>query len=125
MVSDGAVRSVFESLKTEIHRLALLTELHIDDPAHFATPKYAATNASENFDLVIPLEGLIDLDAERKRLQKEIEKVQKEATGLSKRLGNEKFVAQAPPEVVAQAKQQHQQLEEKRSRLEASLARLA
>ena len=125
LVSDGAVRSVFESLKTEIHRLALLTELHIDDPAHFATPKYAATNASENFDLVIPLEGLIDLDAERKRLQKEIEKVQKEATGLSKRLGNEKFVAQAPPEVVAQAKQQHQQLEEKRSRLEASLARLA
>ena len=125
LVSDEKVKGIFQDFHTEMMRLALLTELQLEDPNNFETPKYAATNASENFDLVIPLEGLIDLDAERSRLQKEIEKVQKEAFGLGKRLGNEKFVAQAPPEVVAQAKQQHQLLEEKRSRLEASLTRLS
>jgi valyl-tRNA synthetase len=125
LVSDEKVLNVFQGLHTEIMRLALLTDLQFEDPKIFTAPKYAATNASENFDLVIPLEGLIDLDAERNRLKKEIEKVQKEAFGLGKRLGNEKFVAQAPPEVVGQAQHQHRLLEEKRTRLEASLSRLS
>ena len=82
LVSDGAVRSVFESLKTGIHRLALLTELHIDDPAHFATPKYAATNASENFDLVIPLEGLISTWTPNENdCKKELKKFRKRQPG--------------------------------------------
>ena len=61
-------------------------------------------------DVVIPLEGLVDLDEEIKRLQKTIEKVMKEQVSLSQRLSNKNFVANAPEEVVAQGKEQ---LEEK------------
>ena len=50
--------------------------------------------------LIIPLEGVVDLDAERERLDKEIAKVDKDVGDLSKRLGNEKFVANAPEQVV-------------------------
>jgi valyl-tRNA synthetase len=45
--------------------------------------------------------GLIDIDAELKRLGKEIEKLSVEANKLSGKLSNEKFVANAPAEVVA------------------------
>ena len=45
--------------------------------------------------------GLIDVDAELKRLTKEIEKLSGEVNKLSGKLSNEKFVANAPAEVVA------------------------
>ena len=77
------------------------------------------------FDIVIPLEGLIDLEAEQARLQKEIAKVEKESKGLSGRLNNKKFVDKAPPEVVAQAQEQYNGLQEKLTRLKSSLDRVS
>jgi len=59
------------------------------------------------------------------RLEKEIAKVQKEASGLSGRLNNKKFVDKAPAEVVAQAQAQHAELQEKLERLQASLKRVS
>ncbi len=50
--------------------------------------------------LYIPLAELVDLDAERARLQKEIEKAEKYLAGIEKKLANEKFVAKAPEAVV-------------------------
>jgi len=51
-------------------------------------------------ELFMPLEGLIDVEAEKTRLDKEIEKIQKEVGKCRGKLGNEKFVANAKPEVV-------------------------
>jgi valyl-tRNA synthetase len=53
-----------------------------------------------SLELFMPLEGLIDLEAEKARLDKEIEKIQKEVGKSKGKLGNEKFVANANPEVV-------------------------
>ena len=53
----------------------------------------------------MPLEGLIDIEAETKRLTKEIEKIEKEVKKCQSKLGNEKFVANAKPEVVAKEKE--------------------
>ena len=50
--------------------------------------------------LYIPLAELVDLDAERARLAKEIEKAEKYLAGIEKKLSNEKFVAKAPEAVV-------------------------
>ncbi|MFT6862336.1 MAG: valyl-tRNA synthetase [Akkermansiaceae bacterium] len=58
----------------------------------------AVTAAGELF---MPLDGLIDVEAEKARLDKEIEKIQKEVGKSKGKLGNEKFVANAKPEVVA------------------------
>ena len=64
-----------------------------------------------------PLEGLIDLDAERKRLEKEIEKTEKYVVSTTKRLENKNFVERAPAEVVEAER-------EKVSAGEATIARL-
>ena len=50
--------------------------------------------------IALPIGDVIDLDAEQARLAKEIDKVEKEISGIDKRLGNEKFTARAPAEVV-------------------------
>ena len=62
----------------------------------------AVTPAGEFF---LPLDGLIDVEAEQKRLDKEIEKVGKEVEKAERKLGNEKFVANAKPEVVAKERE--------------------
>ena len=52
--------------------------------------------------LLIPLAGLIDLDAERARLDKEIKRIEGEIAKCNNKLSSETFVANAPPAVVEQ-----------------------
>ncbi len=52
--------------------------------------------------LYMPLEGLIDVEAERQRLSKELEKAQSELTKVAKKLQNENFVTRAPDEIIAE-----------------------
>ena len=63
-------------------------------------PEASATTVVNGAELVIPLEGVVDLDAERARLDKEIQKVGKDVQDLERRLGNAGFVAKAPEHVV-------------------------
>jgi valyl-tRNA synthetase len=67
-----------------------------------ATPEGIAARAlmSGGNELVIPLAGLVDLDRERARLAAEIESLEKPLASLEGRLGNEKFLAKAPAELV-------------------------
>ncbi|MGE9267262.1 MAG: valine--tRNA ligase, partial [Verrucomicrobiales bacterium] len=91
-----------EWLQAEAEVIGLLVGAEkIDFEEAYEAPKGtpgAVTDAGEFF---LPLEGLIDMDAERKRLDKEIGKVEKEVQKAGNKLGNEKFVANAKPEVVA------------------------
>jgi len=63
-------------------------------------PDNALQTVVDGVQYAIPLAGLIDMDAERKRLSKEIEKAQSEIEKIDKKLGNEAFVAKAPEKVV-------------------------
>jgi len=88
-------------LEGEAETLALLVgaECIIRDASYIpeqGTPG-AVTEAGEIF---MPLDGLIDVEAEKARLDKEIEKIQKEVGRSKGMLGNEKFVSNAKPEVV-------------------------
>ncbi len=60
-----------------------------------------ATQLVGNMEVLVPMAGLIDIDAEVARLNKEIDKVDKEIKRLSGKLGNDKFVSNAPEDVVA------------------------
>ncbi|MFW2828880.1 valine--tRNA ligase [Sphingomonas sp. ID0503] len=72
----------------------------------------------------LPLEGVIDLDAERARLDKARMAAEKERDSLAARLGNPSFVERAKPEAVEKAKADHAEKAAEAERLAAALARL-
>ena len=72
----------------------------------------------------IPLQELVDLEAERKRLHKERETVQKQLDGIRARLQNKAFTDKAPEAVVNGAKENAARLQEKLALLEQSLQAL-
>jgi len=57
-----------------------------------------------NSEIYIPLKGLIDLDVERHRIEKEINRLESSVKGIEKKLSNEKFVNNAPADVVEKEK---------------------
>jgi valyl-tRNA synthetase len=73
---------------------------------------------------VLPLAGVIDLDAERARITKAIEAAAKEAASLAGRLNNPAFVEKAKPEAVEKARADHAEKSAEVDRLQAALARL-
>lgn len=63
-------------------------------------PEQVAKQVSGDVEILLPLAGLINVEEEEKRLAKEIAKSQKDVDMFSKKLSNEKFVANAPPAVL-------------------------
>ena len=81
-----------------IKKLARVVNLTADPGIE--KPKASVSAVIKGCEIFIPLEGLIDLDIERGRLKKEIERMESSLTGINKKLSNEKFVRNAAPEVV-------------------------
>ena len=74
---------------------------------------------------MVPLAGLIDVAAERQRLDKELEKLTKELKRIQGKLGNESFVAKAPAEVVAKEQHKAADIETALGTLNEQVAQLA
>ncbi len=72
---------------------------------------------TDDLQIFIPLQGLIDFDVERKRLDKEIKKLESEQDRIAKKLQNNNFVEKAPEEVVTEQKEKQQALLTKIQRL--------
>jgi len=113
-------KQVVERSAAAIERLARLT------PVTFAeAPGGPAIQISAQGDVfVIPLEGVIDIAAEKARLQKALAASQKEAKSLEGRLSNPAFVEKAKPEAVEKARADHAIHAAEAERLAAALARL-
>ncbi len=90
-----------------------------------AKPKVCATALVEGREVYIPLEGLIDLDAEKDRLTKEIGKLEGAVKGVQAKLANEKFVNKAPAEVVAKEREKQSAWQADLEKLNANLASLS
>jgi valyl-tRNA synthetase len=73
---------------------------------------------------VLPLEGIVDLAAERERLMKALQAAVKDRDALAGRLGNASFIERAKPEAVKKAHADHAERSAEAERLEAALARL-
>ncbi|MCA1974927.1 MAG: class I tRNA ligase family protein, partial [Caenispirillum sp.] len=74
---------------------------------------------------LLPLAGVIDVDQEKARLSKELSKVGGEIDKLAKKLGNEGFIAKAPPEVVEEQRERLAEAEAAKAKLAEALDRLA
>ncbi|GBD87743.1 valine--tRNA ligase [bacterium BMS3Abin03] len=81
-----------------IKKLARVKKITVDD--NLEKPKASVSTVLKDCEIYIPLEGLIDLDVERQRIEKEIKRLEGSLTGIEKKLSNDKFVNNAPPEVV-------------------------
>lgn len=81
-----------------IKKLAKVDALKVD--ANIQKPRASASAVLKGVEIFIPLEGLIDLEVERQKIQKEISRLESSLAGIEKKLSNEKFVANAAPEVV-------------------------
>ncbi|HEX8446592.1 MAG TPA: valine--tRNA ligase [Sphingomonas sp.] len=84
----------------------------------------AAQVVVDEATFVLPLEGVIDLAAERARLGKGIAVAEKERDALAKRLESPAFVERAKPDAVAKAREDHAARSAEADRLRAALARL-
>ncbi len=121
--ADGFDREVLVGFADEIRQLASLDRFQVTPPED-ELPREAAVAHLDWCTVVIPLAGAIDLDAERARLKKEIDKTTKDREHLEKKLGNEKFLAKAPAEVVAKDRARLEELQGLAGKLEESLVRL-
>ena len=86
-----------------LERLARIGVNYSDPPQSGAAMRIAVPQAT----LVIPLEGTIDLGAEKSRLAKGAEAAEKERDSLAQRLANPNFTERAKPEAVDKARADH------------------
>ena len=99
--AEGKEKEIFGEIEAYIHRLAKvnnITYANLDAPV----PPKSATAVVSTSKLIVPLADLIDLEAEVKRQEKKLEKLTNEKNSLLGRMKNEKFVANAPKELVEQ-----------------------
>ena len=75
--------------------------------------------------LLLPLKGVVDFAAEKERLAKEIETLNKNLEGYARKLGNPSFVERAPAAVVGEEKRRQAEALENKAKLEAALERIA
>jgi len=87
-------------------------------------PEQAATQVAGDVEVLLPLAGLVNLEEEEKRLTKEIAKSQKDVDMFTKKLSNEKFVANAPAAVLEKDRGKLAAAEEKLSILQESLQKI-
>ncbi len=87
-------------------------------------PEQSATQVAGDVEISLPLAGLVDIAEEEKRLQKEIAKVQKDVDLFTKKLSNEKFVANAPAHVLEKDRGKLKDAKEKLVVLQESLVKI-
>ncbi len=111
--------------RIERQQAAIARQARLDSISNAEAPAGGAVQiVVDEATFVIPLEGIIDLDAERARISKAIEAVSKEAKSLEGRLSNPAFVEKAKPEAVEKARADHAEKAAEVDRLTAALARL-
>ncbi|WP_062346654.1 valine--tRNA ligase [Novosphingobium sp. CCH12-A3] len=117
---SALTRSIIEANPAAIERLARLNGIRFESAPVGAAMQVGAGDAN----IVVPLEGVIDIAAEKARLEKALAASQKEAKSLEGRLGNPSFVEKAKPEAVEKARADHAMHAAEAERLAAALQRL-
>jgi valyl-tRNA synthetase len=128
---DDGLRSRIDRNADALFRLARLDRTHFTRHVHGLTPEGGLGAEGPSLTILVggvsyklPLEGVIDLEAERARLTKAIAAAEKERDGLAGRLNNPSFVERAKPEAVEKARADHAEKAAEAERLSAALARL-
>jgi valyl-tRNA synthetase len=119
---DDSTRKTIDQHQDVVSNLAKLKSLTVS--ASGQRPKSSATAVIEGATIFVSLEGVIDFAKECERLEKEINKLDAELAKVTKKLENEAFLSKAPANVVADVKEKHAGLAEKKQKVQANLDRI-
>ncbi|MFE8696900.1 valine--tRNA ligase [Cytobacillus sp. FJAT-53684] len=97
---------------------------HLTIAIEVETPEKAMTAVVTGAEIILPLEGLINIEEEVARLEKEWDKLNKEVERVQKKLSNEGFVKKAPEKVIEEEKAKELDYSEKRAAVEARIKEL-
>ena len=126
---DVAVRTTGDDASVlEAQRSFICSVGHIDQLALGAAqdkPAGSVSVADGKLEIFVALGGLVDLEAEGKRLEKELAKAEKELSGVTRTLSNEGFVAKAAPAVIEKKRDQKAELEQTIAQLKEQIADLS
>ncbi len=123
--SSSKESDLLEGNRTMICSLARISTMDMADAGTKQEPPLnCATAVVGDMRIFVPLEGIVDPDAEIERLEKELAKVQKEFEAVQRKLGNENFLAKANPEAVRKQKDRQAELSAKLSGLGDGLSKM-
>jgi valyl-tRNA synthetase len=105
--------------------LGRIENLQVGNPGtDVPPPRMSATGVVGELKIFVPLEGIVDPEAEISRLEKELGKIDKDLSGVEKKLSNENFIAKAKPEAVEKQRKRSEDLTAKAAALNESLERM-
>jgi valyl-tRNA synthetase len=119
---DGDTATLIESFSPAIKDLTRLNGLSIADSGD--KPDDAATYIFNDIEIFVPLKGLVDVDSELAKLGRDRAKAEASLKQVNGKLGNEKFLANAPEAVVAKEQGKKEELEARLARIEEAELRL-
>lgn len=97
---DPEVVRLFQENGAYVRDLARVGDLTVAAKLE-ATPRQAVSSLLPFAEIYVPLEGVIDIDKEISRLEKELKNIDQDIAKTEAKLKNENFLAKAPPEVIA------------------------
>ena len=119
ILADGPVAAMLKAGESFLKSLTNSETLTIASQAE--RPAECAVSVLADAEILLPLEGLIDKEAEAARYRKSLTDIEKQIAAIQQKLGNEGFVARAPAEVVQQQRGKLAELEAQRAALVALL----
>ena len=108
-IDNGDLGQIINDYSGYIKYLGRVENLEVGDD--IKKPSQSASAVIKGAEIFIPLAGLIDIDTERKKLEKDLEKAKKQLEKTTKKLGNMEFIKQAPDEIVEKERIKKQDFE--------------
>ena len=120
-VQEPGIRTMVEQNRSAVERLAHVEKITF---VNGSLAKRAGARSTARFDVHVVYERRIDVTAERERLTKELDKIEKEFANNQRQLGNEQFLAKAPEKVVEGLRRRAQELTSLREKVNRQLDEL-
>jgi len=123
IAADPGMQRVFGDNKAQILKLSKAEDLIIG--GELDVPRASAKAVTNDARIAVPLEGLIDFDKERERLNNQIAKLIEEKTRLAGQLSNQNFVERAPAEKVSELRDRSVELDDQIATLNSNIEALS
>ena len=120
---DKTLISLLDEIKTYANKLSNVDNITIKK--NIESPKAAASAVLDFCQIYIPLEGKIDIKAEKTRLTKSLTETEKFINVISKKLSNNAFTQKAPKEIIEKEREREKVLSEKALRIKESIESLS